>query len=200
VKLRAMYAQNVGDVERILFGDDYEVSALFETNGASRAALRHYYHPPAMGKCFPDHPRVEYISGAVARHGDDVALIAGTRIEVGARRDDGYLFREALIETAPDGDVVEIADRYPGWVVDARKVSLAGPSGACRPNGVPRGCRRERVLRHRKVPPWLDAGRPMALTCRVRASGETCDAAATDETASVGGVCDLEMQPVAGVR
>lgn len=201
VKLRAMYAQNVADVERILYGDDDDLAALFpRIEGASRTALRHYYHPPAMGKCFPDHPRVEFITGAIARRGDEVALIAGTRIEVGARRDGGYLFREALIETGPDGDVVEIADRYPDWVVDGRKVSAAGPAASCRPYGVVRGCRFDRVGRYRKVPPWLASGRPTAFTCRVQASDETCDTAPTETTARVGGVCDVEMQPVTGVR
>jgi len=200
VKLRVMYAQNVADVERILYGDDGDLAALFpDTESASRTALRHYYHPPAMGKCFPDHPRVEFMTGAVARRGDEFALIAGTRIEVGARRDDGYLFRDALIETGADGDVVEIADRYPDWVVDGRKVSLKGPSG-CRPYGVPRGCRFERVGRYRKVPSWLDAGVPMTLTCRVRASSAMCNGAMTEETVRLGGACDVEMQPVAGVR
>ncbi|HEV7733489.1 MAG TPA: hypothetical protein VGR62_15080 [Candidatus Binatia bacterium] len=200
VRLRVMYAQNVGDVEDILYGDDGDLAALFpDTEGASLTALRHYYHPPAMGKCFPDHPRVEFMTGAVARRGDEFALIAGTRIEVGARDDAGYLFREALIETSADGDVVEIADRYPEWVVDSRKVSLKGPSG-CRPYGVPRGCRFERVGRYRKVPSWLDEGVPMTLTCRVRASGATCNGAMTEDTVRLGGVCDVEMQPVAGVR
>ncbi len=201
VKLRAMYAQNVADVERILWGGDDDLATLFpRVDGGSPTALRHYYHPPAMGKCFPEHPRLEFISGAVARDGDDVALVTGTRIEVGARRDGGYLFREALIDAGADGDVVAIADRYPGWVIDERKVSLGGASPACRPYGVPRGCRFDRITRHRKVPSWLASGRPMTLTCRVQARGDTCDGAPTEATARLGGVCDLEMQPVAGVR
>jgi hypothetical protein len=201
VKVRAMYAQNVDDVERILYGDDYDLASVFpDADGGARTALRHYYHPPAMGKCFPDHPRIEFITGAVARHGDDVALIAGTRIEVGAKRDDGYLFRDVVLETPKEGDVVEIADRHPGWIIDGRKVSLGGPSPSCRPYGVPRGCRFDRVNRYRKVPPWLASGSPQTLTCRVRASGETCDAAPAETTVRVGGVCDREMQPVAGVR
>jgi hypothetical protein len=202
VKVRAMYAQNVGDVERILYGDDYDLTGVFpDVDGGARSALRHYYHPPAMGKCFPDHPRVVFITGAVARRGDDVALIAGTRIEVGAKRDDGYLFRDVVLETPKEGDVVEIADRHPGWVIDGRKVSGGGgTSPACRPYGVPRGCRFDRVNRYRKVPPWLASGSPQTLTCRVRAGGETCDAAPTETTVRVGGVCDVEMQPIAGVR
>ena len=45
-----------------------------------------------MGKCFPDEPRIEFMSGAVARRGGDFALIAGTRIEVGEKRGGGYEF------------------------------------------------------------------------------------------------------------
>lgn len=201
VKLRAMHAQNVGDVERILFGDDEDIDALFpRVDGGAPTTLRHYYHPPAMGKCYPEHPRLEYVTGAVARRGDDVALIAATRIEVGAKRDGGYLFKEAVVETQPDRDVVAVADQFPGWVVDGRKISLSGPSPSCRPYGVPRGCRFDDVGRYRRVPSWLASGRPMTLTCRVRASGDTCDGAPTDATARLGGVCDLEMQPIAGVR
>ncbi|MCW5891141.1 MAG: hypothetical protein KIT14_11405 [bacterium] len=198
LKLRAMYAQNVGDVERILYGDADDLAAVFPDSTGARTAMRHYYHPPAMGKCFPDHPRVEFMSGAVARRGDDFVLIAGTRIEVGTARDGGYLFREALVTAGPTGDAVEVVDRYPGFVVDGRKVSLAKPAG-CRPYGTPAGCRFERIGRHRKVPSWLDAGRAVALTCRIRARGETCNRPPTLETARVGGVCDVEMQPVAGV-
>jgi hypothetical protein len=198
-KLRAMYAQNVADVERILYGSDDDLAAVFPAvAGAPRTALRHYYHPPAMGKCLPDHPRVDYVTGAVARRGDDFALIAGTRIEVGAPRDEGYLFREALLDAVPAGDVVRMADRYPDFIVDGRKVSLAPPSG-CRPYGTPSGCRFERVGRHRKVPSWLNSGQPVVVTCRVRSAGETCDRDPTPETVLIGGACDVEMQPIAGV-
>lgn len=198
VKVRAMYAQSVGDVERILYGSDADLAAVFPDAGGARATMRHYYHPPAMGKCFPGHPRVEYVTGAVARRGDDFALIAGTRIEVGAKREEGYLFEEALVDAAPAGDVVTVVDRYPGFVIDARKVSLR-PASGCRPYGTPAGCRFPRVGRHRKVPSWLASGRAVTLTCRVRASGETCDRAPKLETVRVGGACDVEMQPVAGV-
>ncbi len=53
-KLQAMYAQSVGDVQRILFGTDGELLELFP--GASLDDIKktaHYYHAPAMGKCFP---------------------------------------------------------------------------------------------------------------------------------------------------
>jgi hypothetical protein len=90
-KIRAMYEQNVEEVERILFGDDRDLAKVFPgTPLGDLKRLRHYYHPPAMGKCFPE-PRVEYMSGAVASRGDDFALIANTRIRCGegARRDVG---------------------------------------------------------------------------------------------------------------
>lgn len=199
-KLQAMYAQNRGDVEPILFGSDADLEALFSGTAASRSkVLRHYYHPPAMGKCFPGHDRIEYMSGAIARKGSDFALIANTRIQVGKKKGAGYAFQSAKIETLPNRDVVKTVDEYPGFLVDARKVSLRKAS-RCRPYGAPSGCRFERIGRHRKVPSWLSAGRPIELTCRVRAQGESCKAAPRAETAKVGGVCDIEMQPVAGVR
>ncbi len=69
-KLQAMYAQNVGDVQRILFGTDADLLELFpgvSLDDVKRTA--HYYHAPAMGKCFPQLEGVEYMTGAVATQG-----------------------------------------------------------------------------------------------------------------------------------
>ena len=86
-KLQAMYAQSLGDIQRILYGGDRDLLDLFPGNSlAELKCLRHYYHAPAMGKCFPQHQRIEYMSGAIARRGKDVALIANTRIKVGEKR------------------------------------------------------------------------------------------------------------------
>ena len=82
-KIRSMYNQNVDDVQQILYGDDQALRAVFPAtsmNGLER--LKHYYHAPAMGKCYPNHDRIEYMSGAVARNGNDFALIANARIKV----------------------------------------------------------------------------------------------------------------------
>jgi hypothetical protein len=161
--------------------------------------VRHYYHPPAMGKCFPNHKRLEYITGAVARRGENFALIANTRIAVGERRGSGYLFKQALVEDQGERDVVTQLDRYPGFVIDGRKVELQSAS-RCSPYGTPPGCRFGQVDRYRKTPSWLSAGQPLQLNCRVRASGEDCRGTITIETTQVGGACDTAMQPVAGVR
>ncbi len=121
-----MYEQSVGDVERILYGRADELPAVFPGNSLDDLTrVRHYFHPPAMGKCFPNHERLEYISGAVARRGEDFALIANTRIAVGERRGSGYLFEQALVEDDGERDVVTQLDRYPGFVIDGRKVTLA---------------------------------------------------------------------------
>jgi len=54
VKIRAMYEQNLDDVRRILFGNDRDLQAIFRKASLSNIkGLRHYYHAPAMGKCFP---------------------------------------------------------------------------------------------------------------------------------------------------
>jgi len=199
-RLQAMYRQNAGTVEGILFGDLADLRAAFPGSATGGlTALRHYYHPPAMGKCFPGHPRLEYISGATARRGDDFALIANTRIEVGPARGGGYAFE--LAETADENgrDIVRTSDAYPGFVIDGRKVELRR-AGGCTPYGTPRSCRFDRVGRHRKVPGWLASGDPLRLSCTIEARGESCTDPPRREQIAVGGACDIEMQPVAGVE
>jgi hypothetical protein len=198
-RLQAMYSQNVADVERILFGDESELRATF--GGASPdelVRLRHYYHPPAMGKCFPNEPRLEYISGAVAERDGHFALIANTRILVDEPKGRGYLFRLAIVDEEPTRDRVRGVDRYPGFVIDGRKVAL-GRSSGCTPYGAPRGCRWDAIGRYRKTPSWLSSGDALQLTCRVRSRGEACAQDVRAETVRVGGPCDIAMQPVAGV-
>ena len=96
-KLGAIYAHTVADVERILFGDDRDLEAIFPRSSlGDLKALRHYYHPPAMGKCFPDYPQVEFMAGAVAgkrrelraagQHPDRGRGESGGRIPVQGRR------------------------------------------------------------------------------------------------------------------
>lgn len=69
-KIRAIYEQNLDDVRRILFGDDRDLRAIFRKASLSDIkTLRHYYHAPAMGKCFPNYKRVEYMSGTAMDSG-----------------------------------------------------------------------------------------------------------------------------------
>ena len=199
-KIRSMYEQSVGDVETILYGSDAELAGIFpgtDMNGV--LSLRHYYHAPAMGKCFPGEPRVEYMSGAVASKGNDFALIANTRIRVDSKAGNGYHFREFRFDEAPDRDLTRIEDNYPGFVVDGRKVSLKSPS-SCPPYGIPSGCSFKDVGRYRRTPSWLKAGRPLELGCRIEDRGPQCLDAPTPTRVSVGGTCDTEMRPVAGVK
>jgi hypothetical protein len=199
-RVQAMYAQSVGDVERILFGSPRALQAVFPgTSADDLTRLRHYYHPPAMAKCFPPGERLEYITGAVAERGGQFALIAATWIRVDEPSDTGYHFRQAIIDAGSSGDVVRAEDRYPGFVIDGRKVQF-GRSSRCAPYGTPRGCRFTQIGRHRTTPGWLSSGDPLQLTCRVRARGTDCRAEATVETVKLGGACDTQMQPVAGVR
>jgi len=198
-RLQAMYAQSVGDVERILFGGADGLARVFPGEPVGQLTrLRHYYHPPAMGKCFPQEPRVEYISAAVAERDGQFALIANTRVQVDAPSGGGYFFRIAEIQDLPDRDVVHLVDEYPGFVIDGRKIELKRQTG-CTPYGTPSGCRFASVGRHRKIPKWLSGGDPIEISCRIRASGETCENPPLLETIAVGGVCDTRMQPVAGV-
>jgi len=199
-KLQAMYGQNVGDVERILFGSDADLLALFP--GASLDDIKrtaHYYHAPAMGKCFPQIDRVEFMTGAVASRGSDFALIANTRIQVGEKTGDNYFFRAFGFQETDERDIVETRDDYPGFAIDGRKVSLVAASG-CRPYGVPAGCPRDEIGRHRKTPSWLDAGKPVGLTCRIADQGESCNEPVQLESVEVGGMCDTQMRPVSGVH
>jgi hypothetical protein len=199
-KLRAMYEQSAPTVQRILFGEDRDLVEIFPGHSAADLkTLRHYYHPPAMGKCFPNHEWVGYITGAVARRGSDFALLANTRIRVDERAEGGYRFRSFTFEAKDDRDAVEIVDRYPGFVIDESKVDLkAAPT--CPPYGIPPGCPFAEVGRYRTTPPWLRAGQPLELTCRVKDSGANCRGPDTLATVRVGGVCDTQMRPVARVR
>ena len=198
-RLQQLYAQNRADVERILFGSDRDLRAIFPGNSlADLKALKHYYHAPAMGKCFPEEPRVEYISGAVARKGNNFALLADTRIHVDDRVGEGYRFRSFRVQDGPVRDVTRIVDNYRGFVVDKRRVTLQ-PAGRCAPYGLPAGCRFSEIGRYRKTPSWVNTGRPLEVQCRIKDRGEQCQGAGTVRTARVGGVCDTEMRPFTGV-
>jgi hypothetical protein len=199
-KLQAMYAQNVGDAERILFGSNADLSALFPgTPWADLQRTAHYYHAPAMGKCFPQHPRVEYMSGAVAQNGEDFALIANTRIQVDDKVGSGYRFRSFVLQEDDERDTISFRDDYPGFIVDGAKVSLSSASD-CAPYGVPAGCQTGEVGRYRKTPFWLTAGKALGLSCNIAQSGESCAGPAQLVTVEVGGVCDTQMRPVSGVH
>lgn len=198
-KIRKMYKQNVSDVERILYGSDSDLGSIFESLPLGHLkSLRHYYHAPAMGKCFPDYPKVEYMSGAVARNGSDHALIANKRIQVDKKTAEGFLFREFILKEEMYHDTITIVDNYPGFIVDGRKVSLKQPKG-CTPYGIPRGCRFDQVNRYRKTPPWLHAGKPFELRCTIQDFGENCLGNGTPTIVSVGGSCDTQMRPVRNV-
>jgi hypothetical protein len=199
-RLQAMYTQNVGDLQRILFGDDTDLLALFPgTPLADLERTAHYYHAPAMGKCFPQHERVEYMSGAVARNGGDFALIANMRIQAGNKVGNDYSFRTFVLREDDERDTVEFRDDYPGFMVDGRKVSLSTATD-CTAYGIPSGCPVEDVGRYRKTPFWLDAGKPLGLTCTIAQRGESCAGPAQSVTVQVGGTCDTQMRPVSGVH
>lgn len=198
-KLQALYEQSAADVESILFGNDADLRTRFiGSSTAKLSQLRHYYHPPAMGKCFPDNRRLEYVTGAVARRGDTYALIANTRIHVGEKRGDGYLFEQVEVGDINERDVVKLRPLYPGFVIDGRKIEMQAAT-RCTPYGVRRACRFKDIGRHRKTPSWLDAGEPLQVSCRVHARGQDCRSQPTTETVQVGGLCDTDMQPFAGV-
>jgi len=199
-KIQRMYAQNIGDVETILYGSDQQLKRLYPNNSlGDLSALRHYYHAPAMGKCFPDYPKVEYMSGAVAQRGGNFALIANTRSHVDRKSGSGYYFREFRFEEADDRDIIDIIDSYPGFVVDGRRVNLGTPS-RCLPYGISRGCGFGEIGRYRRTPPWLTAGKSLELTCRIQDQGNSCKDSKRSKTINIGGRCDTQMRPVSGVH
>ena len=198
-KLQAMYTQSQPDIESILFGSPETLQKIFPGTPLSHLKqLRHYYHPPAMGKCFPTQPRIEYISGAIARRGSDFALIANTRVEVGKTRGADYEFRSVRIHEEKARDIVSSRDEFRGFLLDGRKVELRKPR-LCTPYGTPRSCGFARVGRHRRIPGWLSAGRPLQIRCEITSRGESCQETPRRESIEVGGHCDVDMQPVRAV-
>ncbi len=199
-RLQKMYQQSVKDAVSLMFDGHRGLNRVF--SGQSLQDLkqvRHYYHPPAMGSCFPNHKRIEYISGAIARNGTRHALIVNTRIGVESAHQGGYLFRSARIDKTGPTDVIALSDDYHAFVIDARKIALRAPR-RCAPFGTPSGCGFRNVGRYRKTPSWISDGKPLQLTCRVQATGADCSDPVQPVTARVGGKCDIEMQPFAGVR
>ena len=63
-----MYAQNVDDVQRILFGNDTDLATLFPAPRCRAQAEPRILPHRRWASAFP-HPRVEYMSGAIARKG-----------------------------------------------------------------------------------------------------------------------------------
>ena len=199
-KLQGIYAQSVGDASTILFGEMAEVQALFPGVAATDvSSLRHYYHPPAMGSCFPTHDRVEFITAAAANKDGNHILLVNKRVRVDDQQPGGYLFRDFVVTPSKDGDQISIQDNFPGFVIDARKISLR-KSTACTPYGVVESCNFTNVGRYRRTPPWLNAGRTVAFTCQIQDRGEQCTGAPRLQEVVVGGQCDPEMMPVSAVH
>lgn len=199
-RIQAIHAQTVGDAERILYGDEQELAQLFPNTPISDvSALRHYYHPPAMQKCFPQMDRIEFMTGAIAEKNGQFVLIANTRIQVGKKVGKGYAFKEFRFDHTPEGDKLRIEDNYPGFIVDARKISLKS-GHSCTPYGVSPSCQFDQIKRYRTIPSWLSAGKPLGLTCQIQDRGESCMAEPTQVKVTVGGACDTEMMPVTRVH
>ena len=139
-------------------------------------------------------------AGAVAGNGGNFAVLANTRIEVGERAEGGYLFRDVVVRDEGGRDALQVLDHYRGFVVDGRKVTQRGPAG-CLPYGIPRSCRFDSVGRYRRTPGWLTSGDALEIHCSVADRGDQCEReASAPDVVSVGGACDTEMRPVAGVH
>jgi hypothetical protein len=199
-KLQAMYAQSVADISSILFEPEDKLQTVFiDADSTTLTSLRHYYHPPAMGACFPNHEAVEFITAAAAGRNGDYILLVNQRIKVDEEQDDGYRFRDFRYSLADGADKVAVTDTYNGFVIDGRKVSLK-KSTRCTPYGVSDKCRFNKVERYRKTPFWLNSGKLVEFKCRIHDQGESCSGEAQLENVDIGGSCDIEMMPVVGVK
>ncbi|OOZ42801.1 hypothetical protein [Solemya elarraichensis gill symbiont] len=199
-KLQTMYSQSVGDISSILFDSEEALQERFVVADSSAlTSLRHYYHPPAMGACFPKHDAVEFITAAAAGRDGDYILLVNQRIKDDKEQDDGYRFRSFRVKLEDGADKVSITDPYKSFVIDGRKVSLKKPT-RCTPYGVSGKCRFNNVERYRKTPFWLNSGKLVEFKCRIRDQGASCTQEAQLKNVGVGGSCDIEMMPVVGVR
>jgi hypothetical protein len=199
-RLQRMYAQNIADMESILFGGDPDIQRVFpEAFLEDLKMLRHYYHPPAMGKCFPQYAGVKYVSGAIARKKDEYVLIANRRIRIDRKVNNGYLFRDFIVYPTAEKDDVQIVDNYPGFVVDGRKV-FSPRSSRCAPYGIPARCSWSEVGRYRRMPPWYRHGKRIELTCQINDRGENCQNNASWKSVRVGSPCDTQMRLITGIK
>lgn len=200
IRLQRMYGQNVADIESILFGGDADLQRIFP--GASLKdlkMLRHYYHAPAMGKCFPRHANVKYVAGAIAAKNNDYIVIANRRISIDRQTGSGYFFRDFIVRPTDEKDEVQIADNYPGFVVDGRRLNGQRLS-RCVPYGIPGACPDGEVGRYRRMPPWHRSGKSIELSCRINDRGENCQNDASLKSVTVGSCCDTQMRIITGVQ
>jgi hypothetical protein len=199
-RLQRMYEQNIADIESILFGEDDDLQRIFlEASLKDLKMLRHYYHAPAMSKCFPQHDSVKYVTGAIARKNDEYILLANKRIRIDRQADNGYFFRDFIVHPTDKKDDVQIVDNYPGFVVDGRKVTSKTLS-RCVPYGIPAGCIWSEVGRYRRMPPWHRSGKNIELMCRINERGESCQNSASLKSVKVGSCCDTQMRLITGVK
>ena len=198
--LRSMYEQSVPDIQIILFGEDADLQKIFfKASLKDLKELRHYYHPPAMGKCFPNYDGVEYITGAIARKGSEYILFANHWIQIDQKVDNGYFFRDFILELTDERDNVQLLNQYNGFVIDGRKVSSKTPS-RCVPYGIPSGCVFTEVGRYRRLPPWHSSGKYLEIMCQIRDKAENCQSSVNLKSVKVGSTCDTQMRLMTGVK
>ncbi|MDQ5988307.1 MAG: hypothetical protein CSYNP_04067 [Syntrophus sp. SKADARSKE-3] len=200
LRLQRMYEQSLPDMQNILFGDDADLQKIFSGSSLKDLImLRHYYHAPAMDKCFPDHSRVVYITGAIAKKNNEYALIANKWIQIGQKVGNGYYFQDLVLQITEDKDKYEIKDTFQGYIMDGRKVSFKTPS-RCVPYGIPNGCTFKDIGRYRRLPSWHASGKNIELMCQIKDMGEYCQNSPKLKSVKVGSPCDTQMRLITGVK
>ncbi len=168
--------------------------------------LLHYYHPPAMGKCFPQEPRQEYMSGAYIKRGDAFFLLLGERSLIGRSRRDpvlGAAYELSLARLGADASGLErvlLTTPMPGVLVASSRVAFGTPK-RCTAYGVEPNCSFDKVRRYRRTPPWLSSGRAARVTCKSVPNGpKTCATPATGgHSVTLGGRCSIDFMPMSRV-
>jgi hypothetical protein len=206
-KEQARFSAAFSRTELILSTPRAELKNLFRAeNEADIHELRHYFHPKAMGKCLPRDPRQEYMPAAYVKRGDSFFLLLRERVLVGASIRDpvlGQAFEFSLAEVASDSSGVERViptTPMPDVLVASSRVALGTPS-RCTPYGVEASCKFDKVLRHRRTPPWLTSGTAARVTCRNVPDGpKDCSSPAADvRPVTLGGRCSIDFMPMSRV-
>ena len=133
-----------GTWSAILYGSEADLREIFPGTPARGSDLDASLLPrPSHGQVLPQpRPGGVHVGCGGAQRGGDFALIADTRIQVGAKAGERLQLQGVPVRRGAQGRRHPHPGQLSGLLVDARKVSLR-PPGSCPPYGIPSGCRFE---------------------------------------------------------